>query len=108
MKPFMHDDGREDLLAQLGTLARHAWAVAHFTDGTEVRVEKSARARIVDVESHGARVALEQGRARLRVVHRADARWSVDAGPFSIAVTGTEFDVDWSASDGVLVVEMRS
>ena len=188
MKPTMHDDPREEVLAQLGTLARQAWsdvprpgagtagkrqlraaldregaqrgrrrvaftlllaaavaatlvlfivgrapdrlaytvdspspsaggylqgtdraaAVAHFTDGTEVRVEKSARARIVDVESHGARVALEQGRARLRVVHRSDARWSVDAGPFSIAVTGTEFDVDWSASEGVLVVEMRS
>jgi FecR protein len=88
--------------------SERAAAVAHFTDGTEVRVEKASRARIVDVESRGARVALEQGRARLRVVHRADARWSVDAGPFSIAVTGTEFDVDWSAADGVLVVEMRA
>jgi hypothetical protein len=85
-----------------------ALAVARFTDGTEVRVGKGARARIVDVERHGARVALEQGRASLRVVHRPDAHWSVDAGPFSIAVTGTEFDVDWSASDGVLVVELRS
>jgi ferric-dicitrate binding protein FerR (iron transport regulator)/TolA-binding protein len=83
-------------------------AVARFTDGTEVRVNEGARARIVDVESHGARVALEQGRARLRVVHRPAARWSVDAGPFSIAVTGTEFDVDWSAADGVLVVELRA
>jgi TolA-binding protein len=83
-------------------------AVARFTDGTEVRVHEGARARIVDVESHGARVALEQGRAHLRVVHRPAARWSVDAGPFSIAVTGTEFDVDWAAADGVLVVELRA
>jgi TolA-binding protein len=83
-------------------------AVARFTDGTEVRVHEGARARIVDVESHGARVALEQGRAHLRVVHRPAARWSVDAGPFSIAVTGTEFDVDWSAADGVLVVELHA
>ncbi len=83
-------------------------AVAHFTDGTEVRVNTGARARIVDGDAHGARVALEQGRAHLRVVHRPEARWSVEAGPFSIAVTGTEFDAEWSAADGVLVVEMRS
>ncbi|HEX3597281.1 MAG TPA: FecR domain-containing protein, partial [Polyangiaceae bacterium] len=83
-------------------------AVAHFSDGTEVRVSSAARARVVDVDSRGARIALEQGRAHLRVVHRPEARWSVEAGPFSIAVTGTEFDVDWSAVDGVLVVEMRS
>ena len=83
-------------------------AVAHFTDGTEVRVGAGARARIVDVERRGARIALEQGRAHLRVIHRPEARWSVEAGPFSIAVTGTEFDAEWSAADGVLVVEMRS
>jgi TolA-binding protein len=82
-------------------------AIARFTDGTEVRVNDGARARVVDVESHGARVALEQGRAHLRVVHLPDAHWSVDAGPFTIAVTGTEFDVDWSGPDGVLVVEMH-
>ena len=83
-------------------------AVAHFTDGTQIRIDAGARARIVEVDAHGARVALEQGRAHLRVVHRPRARWSVDAGPFSIAVTGTEFDADWSAADGVLVVEMHS
>jgi TolA-binding protein len=83
-------------------------AIAHFTDGTEIRVNAGARARIVDVENHGARVALEQGRAHLRVVHLPETRWSVDAGPFSIAVTGTEFDAEWSAAEGVLVVEMRS
>ena len=87
---------------------RRSAAIAHFTDGTEVRVGEGGRARIVDVETHGARVALEQGRAHLHVVHRAEARWSVDAGPFTIAVTGTEFDAEWSASDGVLVVEMSS
>ncbi|HEX4334999.1 MAG TPA: FecR domain-containing protein [Polyangiaceae bacterium] len=83
-------------------------AVAHFTDGTEVRVGAGARARIVDVDRHGARIALEQGRAHLRVVHLPEAHWSVEAGPFSITVTGTEFDADWSAEGGVLVVEMRT
>ena len=87
---------------------KQAPAVAHFTDGTDVRIDRGARARIVDVDRNGARVALEQGHARLRVAHRPSARWSVDAGPFSIAVTGTDFDVDWSSSDGVLVVELRA
>jgi hypothetical protein len=82
-------------------------AVAHFSDGTDVSVDRGARARIVAVEHDGARIALEQGRAHLHVIHRPAARWSVDAGPFSIAVTGTEFDVDWQGNDGALSVELH-
>jgi len=82
-------------------------AVAHFSDGTDVAIAPGGRARIVDVTAHGARLALEQGRATLHVVHLPGARWSVDAGPFSIAVTGTVFDADWSGEGGVLQVDLR-
>jgi ferric-dicitrate binding protein FerR (iron transport regulator) len=82
-------------------------ALAHFSDGTDVAIAPGGRARIVDVTPHGARLALEQGRATLHVVHLPGARWSVDAGPFSIAVTGTVFDADWSGEGGVLQVDLR-
>jgi TolA-binding protein len=42
------------------------------------------------------------------VVHRPDARWSVEAGPFVIVVTGTVFDVRWSGSDDLLQVHLRT
>ncbi|HVU03066.1 MAG TPA: FecR domain-containing protein [Polyangiaceae bacterium] len=82
-------------------------AFAHFTDGTDVRVALGGRARIVQTDAHGARVAVESGKATLHVVHKPGARWAVDAGPFSIAVTGTEFDAEWSAADERLVVTLR-
>ncbi len=82
-------------------------ATARFTDGTLVRVAPGGRARVVETDRHGARVALEQGRAMLDVVHRPGAHWSVEAGPYTIAVTGTEFDAEWSGPDERLVVELR-
>jgi TolA-binding protein len=82
-------------------------ATARFEEGTEIEVAPKGRARIVATDRHGARVALEQGRATLRVVHLPGAHWSVDAGPFTIAVTGTEFDAEWSGAEQRLVVELR-
>lgn len=86
----------------------HEDAVARFTEGTEVRVHSGGRARVVQVSRDGASVALEHGRAGFHVVHRPGAHWSVEAGPFSIAVTGTEFEVEWASGEGVLSVELVS
>jgi hypothetical protein len=56
----------------------------------------------------GAEVVLEQGRARVHVQHRDRTRWLVDAGPFAVHVTGTEFLVAWAADAETLDVWMRS
>jgi hypothetical protein len=53
-------------------------------------------------------VVLEQGRARVHVQHRDHTRWLVDAGPFAVRVTGTEFLVAWGADAETLDVWMRS
>jgi hypothetical protein len=50
---------------------------------------------------------LEDGRASLRVTRRPKARWSVEAGPFAVLVTGTAFDVSWSRGDGTLRVDLH-
>src|SRR5262249_24078620 len=55
----------------------------------------------------GARVALQQGTASLRVVHRQRTRWAVDAGPFVVEVTGTSFDVRWSTRDEAFDLTLR-
>ena len=44
--------------------------------------------------------------AHFAVIHRPKARWSVEAGPFVVQVTGTTFDVRWSNTDGVLRVRL--
>jgi TolA-binding protein len=78
-----------------------------FADGSEVTLEPRARARVTELGEHGARVLLERGGARVAVVHRAKTRWTIEAGPFEVAVTGTRFDVAWEPGDAVLSVAME-
>ncbi len=83
-------------------------AHVHFSDGSDLTLAPGARGRIVAIHADGAAIGLESGRATLRVVHRPGTRWSVDAGPFAIAVTGTAFDVGWSGARELLDVRLRS
>ncbi|XXX78319.1 FecR domain-containing protein [Sorangium sp. So ce134] len=67
-----------------------------FSDGTEVQLAEMARAHIVSVNEQGARVALDRGEVHARVVHRSEAQWLFDAGPFLVTVTGTAFALSWA------------
>jgi transmembrane sensor len=77
-----------------------------FSDGSLVRLEPSARARVVDVTDTGGRVALESGAVHAEIVHRKTTRWSVEAGPFEVRVTGTQFDVVWDPSHGQFTIAL--
>ena len=79
-----------------------------FDDGSDVALEPGSRARVATTTTVGAEVVLEQGRARVRVQHREHTRWVVDAGPFAVRVTGTEFLVAWTVDAETLDVWMRS
>ncbi len=70
----------------------------HFSDGTEMDLGPSSKGRVSEVTGDGARVVLGAGVLQARVVHRPHARWTVAAGPYTIEVTGTAFDVGWSAA----------
>ena len=78
-----------------------------FSDGTRVDLQDGARARVARTEPRGARIAVENGRAALNVARSSSGRWFVDAGPFVIQVTGTQFDVDWSSYDDTLSVDLH-
>ena len=78
-----------------------------FSDGTRVDLQDGARARIAAVDAHGARLAIENGHAALSVAPLPNAAWYVDAGPFVIQVSGTQFDVDWSSYDDTLSVDLH-
>lgn len=77
-----------------------------FSDGTRVVLGKAARARVAHVDDRGARVLLESGELHANVVHRNDTRWLVEAGPFEVRVTGTQFDVRWDAASQAVVVRL--
>jgi hypothetical protein len=82
--------------------------VLSFSDGTRVALEPTARARVVDLDHHGARIALDEGRAHVEVAHLPGADWRFEAGPFVINVHGTKFSFGWSARQSRLDVQMES
>jgi FecR-like protein len=83
-------------------------AHVRFSDGSNITLEPGTRGRVAALHADGAAIGLESGKASLHVVHRPGTHWSVDAGPFAIAVTGTAFDVGWSGADQVFEVTLRS
>jgi transmembrane sensor len=73
-----------------------------FSDGSELFVEPSARVRVVGTSADGAEIAIESGALRAQVTHTGHSSWRVNAGPFSVRVTGTRFALDWSPSSQVI------
>jgi hypothetical protein len=87
---------------------RSSRAVVRFSDGSEVSLSEGARAHVRTVDEHGAQVTLEEGGAHAYIVHAAGTRWSFDAGPFVVTVTGTAFAIAWEASERELDVRLEN
>jgi TolA-binding protein len=99
-------DGRDGAL-QVWVAAPGARAVPlEFSDGTSIRLQPSARARVVAIDDRGASIALENGALQVSVVHRPQSAWRVIAGPLTLQVTGTVFEVSWLAVREVLRVSV--
>ncbi|MEN9580782.1 MAG: hypothetical protein RJA70_3791 [Pseudomonadota bacterium] len=84
----------------------HAQAVMEFSDGSSVQLLQEARARVERTEPNGAHLVLQRGKIHVSVVPNPLSRWTVSAGPIQVAVTGTQFDVDWDESGRVFVLEL--
>jgi hypothetical protein len=96
-------------LAEGGYVAASAESAARirFADGSMAAVQPGSSMRVMETHSAGARLVLEEGRAELSFAKRTGARWSVEAGPFSVIVTGTRFNASWSRADERLQVELH-
>jgi ferric-dicitrate binding protein FerR (iron transport regulator) len=79
-----------------------------FSDGTEIALDAKARLAVGAAGPHGARLRLQAGAAHFRVMHLPRAAWAVEAGPYVVEVTGTEFDVRWSEREQTVEVKMIS
>jgi transmembrane sensor len=78
----------------------------HFSEGTNVRLEPDSKLRIVELSEPGASLSLESGHVHCEVVHRSSSAWKVVAGPFTVRVTGTVFDVNWDPNSEQLAVSV--
>lgn len=113
---FFVNTGPTELGARHGdvVLAAGAWVEADdaparidFTDGTVVELDQGSAIRIASMDEHGARIVLEHGVADLDVVHTGEADWEIQAGPFTIEVTGTAFQTAWTPDAESFKVHMR-
>jgi hypothetical protein len=78
-----------------------------FSEGTVMTLASGTRARVTRADADGAAILIERGATHARVVHASPStRWDVQAGPFEIAVVGTEFDVAWDPAREVLDLRM--
>jgi ferric-dicitrate binding protein FerR (iron transport regulator) len=79
-----------------------------FDDGSHIALMPGSRGRVAETTPTGAKVVLEQGQAHVHVTHRDRTSWLVDAGPFDVRVTGTDFVVAWAVDTDTLDVWMNS
>jgi transmembrane sensor len=79
----------------------------HFSDGTVLSMASATRARVTETSSRGANVILEEGALSVAVVHRDASSWHVSAGPYTVLVTGTQFDVRWGTREQTLSLDLH-
>src|SRR5207302_6003164 len=77
-----------------------------FSEGSAIILTPGVRVAIVETDARGARLRVDEGRAHVAVTHRLGARWSVAAGPYTVRVIGTEFDIAWSPTPQTLEVAL--
>jgi TolA-binding protein len=77
-------------------------ASVRFSDHSELDLEPGTRLRVSQLEVRGARMMLEGGLMHVRIRPRAAASWAIDAGPYVVHVTGTEFDLAWKVEEQTL------
>jgi hypothetical protein len=79
----------------------------HFSDGTAIDLLPGTRARVSSLNRLGANLNLETGHLRAQVVHKRFADWTIGAGPYTVHVIGTEFDVEWNPATEELEVDVH-
>ncbi|MDP8998551.1 MAG: FecR domain-containing protein [Myxococcota bacterium] len=82
-------------------------AAVRFSDDSDLRLEPGTRMRISRLEVRGAHVMLEGGKLHVRIHPQPRGSWTLDAGPYIVHVTGTEFDLAWRVDEQTLDLQLR-
>ncbi|MEM9069023.1 MAG: FecR family protein [Myxococcota bacterium] len=78
-----------------------------FSDGSRIQLSEGSRAQVDELTPVGATLRIDHGTADVRVRHREETSWRVQAGPYTVHVVGTSFSVHWNAETGAFDVAMR-
>ena len=92
------ETGSLDMSARLGAPLQapsDAPLPLRFSDGSAFTVGPRSQLTVAEVTARGAGLVLNEGSLVAAVVHRAASRWRVQAGPYTVAVTGTRFALEW-------------
>jgi hypothetical protein len=74
---------------------KHHELEVRFSEGSVITVLPETGVRVLGTKPQGANLSIERGIVRCNITHRANADWTVKAGPFDIRVTGTRFEAQW-------------
>jgi hypothetical protein len=89
-------------------LGGKAGSAVHFSDGSQVSMLPGSQTTVSELTAHGGRVRIEEGTAHVAIAKKPGAAWSLLAGPYSVKVTGTAFDIGWIAAEQRFDISMQS
>ncbi len=101
------NDDRRGTLGNWVSAAEHETLPLRFSDGTKILLEDKAQARVTELQVKGAHVVLERGQLNASVVHQEGTRWELQAGPFTVFVRGTRFNLHWSPESAAFSLELK-
>lgn len=78
-----------------------------FNEGSRFTLMPGTRGRVRSLTTHGASLAIEHGEASIQITPGPERRWSVEAGPFMVTVTGTDFSVSWDPASERFELRLR-
>ncbi len=99
-------DERRGTLGKWASASEHEALPLTFSDGTQILLQESAQARVTELQARGAHVVLERGKLAASVVHQKDTRWEMQAGPFTVFVRGTRFNIRWSPESSAFALDL--
>jgi ferric-dicitrate binding protein FerR (iron transport regulator) len=77
-----------------------------FSDGSEVTLAPGSETRVAELDPRGGRVQVNKGEVHVSIARKPGANWRVEAGPYTIRVTGTAFEVRWHEAEQRFELEM--
>ncbi len=78
----------------------------NFSEGSSITLWPGTKARVSQTTDRGATLVLERGHALCNIIHQPATEWNVIAGPYTLEVKGTTFDVGWDEPPNQLFIQM--
>jgi ferric-dicitrate binding protein FerR (iron transport regulator)/TolA-binding protein len=78
-----------------------------FDQGSRFKVNDGCAARVVESGQQAVTIELSKGDISADVKGNKRTRWKINAGPFTVTVLGTAFDVSWDAASTDFDVNVR-